>query len=82
MTLNAGTTYVIGAKIFLTGTGSYTLTVRPSGGDTVQEFTYDRYGNRTKLTETKNGNTWNNRTNSINSKKAKRIPINPLRRKK
>jgi len=41
--------------MFSTGTGSYTLTVRPSGGDTVQEFTYDRFGNRTNLTETKNG---------------------------
>jgi len=54
-TLNVGTTYVIGAKMFSTGTGSYTLTVRPSGGDTVQEFIYNRYGNRTKLKETKEG---------------------------
>ena len=54
-TLNVGTTYVIGAKMFSTGTGSYTLTVRPSGDNTVQEFTYDRFGNRTKLTETNNG---------------------------
>jgi len=54
-TLSAGMQYVIGAKMFSTGTGSYTLTVWPSGGDTVQEFTYDAEGNRAKLTETKNG---------------------------
>ena len=54
-TLYAGTTYVIGAKMFSTGTGSYTLTVRTSGGDTVQEFAYDGNGNRVKLTETENG---------------------------
>jgi len=54
-TLTAGTQYVIGAKMYSTYTGSYTLTIRASGGDTVQEFTYDAEGNRTKLTETKNG---------------------------
>jgi len=54
-TLNAGTQYVIGANMYSTGTGGYTLTVRPSGGNTVQEYLYDFNGNRFRMTERKNG---------------------------
>ena|GEM_PF-761990 len=56
-TLDAGTEYIIGAKMFSTGTGSYTMGVKKSGDDTVQEYTYDANGNRLTMAENKNGTT-------------------------